>query len=291
LDSIFDLDRHHRHLEGGRMMNRKTRRALTALLSASGLLIPSPTLIVPAQPQLWMPAKPAIVLAREPIEQASVPWFNIAMGAIPAVPATVTWAAVTTSTTDKTDTQTTAFSSQSISTAAANRRILIGVGFRRLSGSSIIAGSVVLDSFTTTKVAESLDNTPNVSLWITDDLVPTGTTGSVTVTWSGSGTMEAAGCSTFAAYALQSGTPTATDTDSGSFPHSMTITVQTNGFLVGLAFNRDSAGSTLSWSGASERHDTAVETINEFGGATGTAGGTITATSTGSMAGLVAAFR
>jgi hypothetical protein len=152
---------------------------------------------------------------------------------------------------------------------------------------------VVLDSFTTTKVAESLFTTPGVSLWITDDLVPTGTTGSVTVTWSGGGTMEAAGCSTFAAYALQSGTPTATDTDSGSSPMSMSVTVQTNGFVVGLVFNRDSAGSTLSWSGATERHDQAVETINQFGGATGTAGGTITATSTGSgsMASLVAAFR
>jgi hypothetical protein len=149
------------------------------------------------------------------------------------------------------------FSAQSIGTAAADRFVIVGCYAPRNTSTCTIT-DVTIGGITATQLVQSKDASAFSDFAIYGASVPTGTTADVVVTLSAA--PDRFGIDVFAATALSSTTPTATQTDNtASVNLSKSITVQANGFILGCSGNENTA-ATHTWTNLTERLDQATGT-------------------------------
>jgi hypothetical protein len=156
-----------------------------------------------------------------------------------------------------TDLTTYTFSTQSLGTAAADRKIVLGISTRgsaQRSISSVTIGGVTATVLATQSFGGSTFN--RMALYVAD--VPTGATGDVVVTFSGSvlrcgvGLWKVTGANS-AQLAHDVGAVTGD-------PSSKTLVVPANGGVIAYSFAADgTAPRTVTWTNATERFDAAVE--------------------------------
>lgn len=132
------------------------------------------------------------------------------------------------------------FASQALGTAYTDRKIIVGIGAR--GGSDYTPSSVTVGGVAATQVASVVQNGSYAGIYIAS--VPTGTTGNVVVTFSG--TMVRAAVGVWSARRLQSTTAidTATDPDN---PISQALTMSAGSIGVGVGFTQGTA--THTWTG------------------------------------------
>jgi hypothetical protein len=151
-------------------------------------------------------------------------------------------------------------SSTALGPAAPDRVIVVGVGGRNTVAGRTI-DTVTVAGITATPIA-TLEGGSNTVAGLFRVRVPTGTTGTISVTYSGS--MARAGIGVWALYNLCSDVPTDIDTQTGANP-SVTSSVQANGSIVGYLYA--SGASAGAWTGISEDFDDALTGPNGSSGA------------------------
>lgn len=125
--------------------------------------------------------------------------------------------------------------------AAANRYIVVSV--LRFNGGGGTITAVTIGGVSATEVATVADVSMSAGIWIA--LVPTGTTGTIVLTDSASGTGDY-GIMVYAMYAPHSITPNATGTSVAN-PPTVTLTEPVSG--VTIACGAVLAGATPTWTG------------------------------------------
>lgn len=154
--------------------------------------------------------------------------------------------------TSASDLTTYTFASQSFGVAVAGRRIVVAATGR--GGGSFTLNSVTIGGVSATKVVGLAVSTTNiVDLWIAD--VPTGATGSVVLTFSG--TMARAAISVFRMVDAGSATAHATATDSTASGNDMSVSlnVPAKGGAIAVVASNTASSITYTWSGLTEDAD------------------------------------
>lgn len=141
------------------------------------------------------------------------------------------------------------FASQNFGTADADRYIIVGINGRSNDGADKTLNSVTIGGVTAT-ISVSGWNSGNVAA-IAIAAVPTGTTGSVVITFSD--TMTSCSLAMWSEIKVTSLTATDTGTDTTD-PLSTNITL-TNGFIIAVA-RSDSAADSATWTNVDENFDT-----------------------------------
>lgn len=158
-----------------------------------------------------------------------------------ATPATATYLQNAVDTSSQT---TYTFTSQNFGTAASNRFLIVAFASRHNSGSSgVTVTGVTIGGLTATQiVAGSNSQGNNCEIW--GVVVPTGTSGTVAITFSSAKNgigMALYSCVVNSTTPVQTATSTTTPSPTGN------VNVPANGFAIGVGF-RDS-NTTATWSG------------------------------------------
>ena len=182
---------------------------------------------------------------------------NVEFNSVNAVTIEFTASAV-----DSVNATTFTFSSQSLGTVASDRKIVVNVSGGE-GGVFTVSSVTVAGNSATQVVTSTLDGETINDLWQVD--VPTGSTGDVVVTWSGS-----KGNCGIGVYAVFGAAASATDTGtSNANPGTDTLNIPANGVaiagytLVGVGNN----DRTTTWTNLNENYD---ETQESAGGVTQT---------------------
>lgn len=156
------------------------------------------------------------------------------------------------------DTNTFTFSGVSFGTATADRLVIVGVGMTATSLATI--SSVTIGGVTATSIVEKPHNAGGVYVHsgIFIAAVPTGATGDIVVTWSG--TVLRCGFVAWEAHNLTSATPFDSDSSSAS-PATAGLNVKTDGIAVAYEQAYASAAPGFSWTNLTEDGDEAVEGV------------------------------
>lgn len=157
------------------------------------------------------------------------------------------------------------FSTQSIGAAQAGRRIIVAAGCPA-NGVDRTISSVTIGGDAATAIGTIASGAgggafAQAQLFVLQ--VDTGTTADIVVTWSGAADRCSVGV--WAAYDLQSSTPTATLTSTAN-PQTGTINVSAGGILIAAAFdfNGVPTAATFTWAGPTERYDAQFVATNLF---------------------------
>src|SRR6185369_5086511 len=161
---------------------------------------------------------------------------------------------------DSVDASTFTFSSQSFGAETCGKRyIVVGLGG---GGVAATISSVTIGGITATQILNINTATGIASrggMFYAE--VPTGTTGSVVVTWST--TIARCGIAIWRMVNPITMTPTSSDTQTTTSASVMTFattTIPTNGGAIGYIYMDDSAATrTWTWTGMTENFDTAIE--------------------------------
>jgi hypothetical protein len=149
------------------------------------------------------------------------------------------------------------FSSQPFGSAASDRIVIVGIAGN--SGSSSIS-SVTIGGVNATIVVQS---TGSLNIAIAAAAVPTGTTGSVVVTFSVGKSSCGIGIWSATGQITASGVASGSNVDLSE----ITISAEPGGFAIGVAANTElEAPAATSWTGASEDFDIVSEFVG-FSGA------------------------
>lgn len=220
--------------------------ALLLGVAAAGLLIPQP-------PPLVL-AKPAII---RPSDDKKLPLLGLmtAPGIYKPRSAGPVALAYQTQVSNTADLSSYSFASTAIGTASTDRIVVVGITVSAASsGATRSVSSVTIGGISATQLSHVVGAT-----WMTAAIyaaaVPTGTTATIAITMSG--TCGRCAC---AVWAMTGGsiTPfdTATDTNASADPNA-SIDVPANGGAVAAAGSATS--TTTTWTGLTERVDTALE--------------------------------
>jgi hypothetical protein len=155
------------------------------------------------------------------------------------------------------------FNSMSIGTASTTRRVIALIQADSGSGGAETLNSATIGGISANIDAQAANGTGGSgTVAIVSATIPTGTTATVTATFSG--TLQRASCFVIAIDNLQSVTPYDTATDITN-PLSTTIDWLKDGYVVAVgATNSDAA--TYTWTGVTERYETDVGTGKVGGG-------------------------
>jgi hypothetical protein len=175
------------------------------------------------------------------------------------------------------------FSSQNFGAASTDRHILIGTAGQ--AGSAAAVNTVTIGGISASQVFAASSSTVTVAFWIA--AVPTGTSGTVAISWAA----QRARCAavTWALTGLLS--TTAVDTgsaiNSGSSALSDTVNVSAGGVCLAMAYDGGTGSRTWTWSGLTESVDTTFASGRSYTGALGNfaaeqSGLTVQATPSGS---------
>lgn len=186
-----------------------------------------------------------------------------------------------------TNTTTYTFTACDIGVASADRRVIVGAHMYGSTGRNL--SSATINGVSATELTTDTSLTGNCVLIIA--AVPTGTTGDIVLTWSGS----CAGSAVTVWYAtgLTSDTPVAAASNvSISAPTSGSLSTVDGGFLVAAATVRytDGVTRTHSWTNATEQVDVELENTGTDGASisgahAATTGASVTITDTFNSAG------
>jgi hypothetical protein len=209
---------------------------------------PPPPVCVAAS-SLWIPPKPAIIRAASPREleraarKATFPFPIVPPGGGKAL----TFRGSANSASDLT---TYTFSAQPIGSAAADRRVIVGVMGISVSGDPVLSSATIAGA--SADIVLQVTGAARCCVGIIIALVTTGTTGNVVLNFSVA--MSRAHIAVWSCTGLSSNT--AHDSDSSTAdPGSNTIDTLAAGFAVGMAGTNNS--STYSWTNLTERSDAA----------------------------------
>ncbi len=192
----------------------------------------------------------------------------------PAIALTYTAQAV-----DTGDLTTYTFASQALGTASADRKIVVGIV--GAAGGARTISSVTVGGVSATALGTLYAPLAGVMVGFYIASVPTGTTGSVVVTWS-SGCVRCA----IGLWAVTGASSTVSATlQNGAEPQTGSLTVPANGAFAAIAYNGNN--TTYTWTNATEDFDAAFELGEIYSGASGTStpGGSITITATAAATG------
>lgn len=175
------------------------------------------------------------------------------------------------------DTSTYTFSGASIGTAASDRIVVVAAWVRAASTVSISSLTIGGVSATAIVTAEGTGTASNrLSIYALN--VTSGTTADIVVNCSTAGVRAGIGVWRFSGQSTPSTTAhaTATDTTASSNALSATINIPAGGTVI--AASADGGGTTLTctWTGATERYDIGVESVNAHTGASKDSGIAIT---------------
>lgn len=149
------------------------------------------------------------------------------------------------------------FTSVSLGAEGGNRQIIVGISSSvGTSGRTVSSVTVAGVSATSLVFRDSGGGSSRISaLWIAN--VPTGATGNIVVTFSGS--MARAGITVYAGRNLTSNTPQATNNDANTTGAALTLSLTgtTAGFIVAQAMIQ-SSGETFTWSGLTRDNNVTV---------------------------------
>lgn len=154
------------------------------------------------------------------------------------------------------------FSGYPIGTASPTRRVIaivyasLGTTGRTLSSATIGGVSATID------VQATHNSGGSQTLAIISATVPTGTTANIVATFSGA--MARAACWAVAVDGLQSVTPVLTASATAADPISGTVNQRDGGFVIAGAFTNNT--SSYTWTGVTERVDTAFDVQTASGG-------------------------
>lgn len=169
----------------------------------------------------------------------------VGFGAEPAAPVLTYLQA----TNDDSNLTTYSWASQNFGTASPNRYLI--AAFACAAAANVTGSSCTIGGISATKAVEVTANVTvgGLSMWIAP--VPTGTSGTVAITWSGAAVRAAVAL--YAVTGLQSATPTATSTHNAAVSGvtSGTITIQAQGVAVGASISVD-AVTGFTWAGLTE---------------------------------------
>lgn len=173
----------------------------------------------------------------------------------------------------------------SFGAAATDRYIIAVVGGLNNSGVNGVVSGVTIGGVTATSVVATTTNDARAAIFIA--AVPTGTSGTVVITYNTDCT--ASGAAVFRAVGLNS--PVADGTSSSLSeslsPVSMNVTYITGGYTIGGGQTSSSAVNSWAWTGLTEVVEVDVRSDDKFSAALGTTG-TVTNDLSGS---IVAAAR
>lgn len=190
--------------------------------------------------------------------------------------------ALTDSSVSYTSTSTYTFTNQSLGTASSDRYIIVTIG--AANGQRDIT-SVTVAGITATQVGQIQSDgggTASSTSGIYIAAVPTGTTGNIVVTFTGSHTGCAIGV--YAVRNLKSATPLSVVTvgpDNTVTSASATLTTKVSGFVIATAATKENGITGWTWTNATENYDLDLRGLPDFDRAT--AGATATTSSNGSV--------
>ncbi len=155
------------------------------------------------------------------------------------------------------------FSSQNFGTASAGRHILIGTAGQ--AGSAAAVSAVTLGGVSASQVFSVSSSTVTVAFWIA--AVPTGTSGTVAITWAA----QRARCAVvvWALTGLLSTTAidTGSEINSGTGALNDNVDVNAEGVCLAMAYDAGTGSRNWSWSGLSEVVDTTFASGRSYTGA------------------------
>ena len=214
--------------------------------SDSGLLIPECI-------SLWKPKS-----------LCDITMFPMDHGILVAAAASAVTLTFTTSAIDATDGTTFTFAGKSLSTAAASRKIVVTIfGASATTTLTISTVTVAGVSATLVKAHQDVGGEEYVQIW--QAAVPTGTTGDVVVTWSGS--VVCCGIGIFAMYDAASAASATAGANNTPNP-SVSLSIPANGAAIGVAGGAGTA--TWTWTNLTENYDAVVEGVQNHTGASKT---------------------
>jgi hypothetical protein len=170
-----------------------------------------------------------------------------------------------------TDTATYTFSSQDIGTAAGDRRVVVMWAVWAQNTTNTVTGVTIAGVAATIGQLTSAGGGSLFRLGYAIANVPSGTTGNVVISMSGSGGFNAS-IGVWAVYGLLSSTPTATGADNalaGDATANISLAIQAGGVAIG-AHQDVSNAATRTWSGLTEDYDVAGTENNARSGASTT---------------------
>lgn len=179
----------------------------------------------------------------------------------PPTPATLTYQ---TTTRNGTNLAAYSFTTQAIGTAAADRRVFMAIHYGAGSGGFTISSATIAGVTGTQHVFTSVGTTNFRATAIYSALVPTGTTGTMAVNFSGS--VGRCGIGIWSAYGLKNTTPFAT-TSSNVQPLSLSLARPPNGIAIGAWTSVTTTTGNTTWTGLTERYDVVDETTTMETGA------------------------
>jgi hypothetical protein len=221
-----------------------------------------PHLILPKPPALVMPARRGLLPL--PAIGRSTHGLRWRKGMLEVVPLVGFGAgrgridlSFTDSTDDVTDLTNYSFATRAVGAAHANRWVVCGIMARSVTAGRTIS-SVTIGGITATNVVTATDPTGGtnlIAIYIAE--VPTGTTATVAVNFSGS--MSRCGIGLWRMVGAERpaiGYATATDIVFSGNVFSVTIDCPPDGVIIGVNYNQTSAAtSSTTWAGITERFD------------------------------------
>lgn len=181
---------------------------------------------------------------------------------VPAVLAQIS-ATFLQATSDTTDTNAYTFASQDLGAAASDRWITVISGGRKSGTTNCTAPTVTVASITATVVVSQGNNATNCNIGaIHKVLVPTGTSGTITVTYPA--TMLRSHIMVYRSTGPQMQAATVSGSSTAGDPTG-TLTIAANGYAVGGALTATS--TTTTWAGLTEVSDDVAESVLTVSGA------------------------
>jgi hypothetical protein len=144
------------------------------------------------------------------------------------------------------------FSTKSLGSAAADRKIIVGVSAGG-SSSGVTLNSVTVGGISATQIVATTDGENMAQIWVAS--VPTGATGNVVLTFS----TDKGRCG-IGLWAMYGASSTATDTGFATAnPSSDTLNISAGGVAVGVYSLSQSTDRTTTWTNLTEDYDAVVE--------------------------------
>lgn len=156
------------------------------------------------------------------------------------------------------------FPSIAIGTASAGRRVFVTVHYGAGSGGFTLSSATIGGVAATIHVDHGVGTSNFRAAAIISAIVPTGTTATVAINFSGS--VGRCGIGVWACTGLRGSAPTATTTSSVQ-PTTLSLTRPRNGIVLAAWSAIVSSTGNISWTNATERYDANNETTTQEGGA------------------------
>jgi hypothetical protein len=155
------------------------------------------------------------------------------------------------------------FSSLNFGTASADRHILVGIAGQ--AGSAAAVSAVTLGGVSASQVFSVSSSTVTVAFWMA--AVPTGTSGTVAVTWAAQRARCAVIVWAITGLLSTAAVATGSEVNSGTGALNDNVDINAGGVCFAMAYDAGTGGRTWTWSGLAEVIDTTFASGRSYTGA------------------------